>query len=68
MVQARTNANDKMTVNDKTKQNIMHREKYSSINCAEWWIRAKGCPDLNCEVWDLLLEVADLKQKVPDPT
>jgi len=22
-------------------QNIMHREKYSNINCGEWWIPAK---------------------------
>ena len=27
----------------------------------------KKVPDLNCEVQDLLLEVVDLKQEVPDP-
>ena len=42
--QAWTNANDKMTVKDySVLQNIMHREKYSGINCAEWWIPAKRC-------------------------
>jgi len=44
----------------------VHREKYSSINCAEWWIPAKKVPDLKCEAQDLLLEVVDLKQEVPD--
>ena len=44
----------------------MHREKYSNIYCAEWWIPTKKVPDLYCEVQDLLLEVVDLKQEVPD--
>ena len=36
-------ANDKMTVKDYIfLQNIVHREKYSNINCAEWWIPAKS--------------------------
>jgi len=31
-----------MTVKDYVfLQNIMHREKYSNINCGEWWIPAK---------------------------
>jgi len=47
-------------------QNVKHREKYSSIKCADWWITATKVPDLNCEVHDLLLEVVDLKQEVPD--
>ena len=47
-------------------QNIMHREKYSNINSAEWWNPARKVPDLNCEVQDLLLEVVDLKQEAPD--
>jgi len=35
--QAWTNANDEMTAKDYTfLQDIMHREKYSNINCAEW--------------------------------
>ena len=42
--QARTNANDKMTVKDYIfLQNIMHREKYSNIKCTEWWIPGKRC-------------------------
>jgi len=44
----------------------MHREKYSNIYCAEWWILSKKVPDLYCEVQDLLVEVVDLKQEVPD--
>ena len=40
--QARTNANDKMIVKDYILlQNIMRREKYSNISCAEWWITAE---------------------------
>jgi len=38
-----TNVNDKMAVKDYIFQNIMHTEKYSDINCAEWWIPAKRC-------------------------
>jgi len=39
-----TNANDKMTVKDYIfLQNIMHREKYSNINCAKWWIPTNRC-------------------------
>jgi len=30
------------------------------------WIPEKKVPDLNCEAQDLLLEVVDLKQEVPD--
>jgi len=37
-----------------------------NINCAEWWILAERVPDLNCEVQDLLLEIVDLEQQVPD--
>ena len=42
-------------------QNIMHSEKYSNINCAEWWIPAKRCRISivryricykRCRVWD----------------
>jgi len=40
----------------------MHREKYSNINSAEWWIPAKKVPDLNCEVQNLSLEVVHLKR------
>jgi len=43
-----------------------HRETYSNIKCAEWWIPEKKMPDLNCAVRDLLLEVVGLKQEVPD--
>jgi len=46
-------------------QNIMRREKYSNISCAEWWIPVVTV-DLNCEVYDLLLELVDLKQELPD--
>jgi len=42
--QAQTNANDKKTVKDYIfLQNSTHTEKYSNINCAEWWIPAKRC-------------------------
>jgi len=37
-----------------------------NINCAGWWILAERVPDLNCEEQDLLLEVVDLEQQVPD--
>ena len=42
--QAWTNANDKLTVKDYIFfQNIMRTEKYSNINCTEWWVPAKRC-------------------------
>jgi len=42
--QAWTKANDKMTVKDNILlQNIMHRERYSNVNCAETGKGEKGC-------------------------
>jgi len=67
LYQAWANAKDKMSVKDYIfLQNIMHREKHLKVNCTEWWIPAKKVPDLNFGVQDLLLEVVDLKQEVPD--
>jgi len=50
-------------------QNIMHREKYSNINCALCRVvnPSKKVPDFNCELQDLSTEVVDLKNEVPDP-
>ena len=52
-----------MTVNDQFfyKTSCIEK-KYSNINCAESWMVA----DVNCELQDLLLEVVDLIQEVPD--
>ena len=64
--QARTNANDKITVKD-----YIFLQKTS---CIEKILKYKTCrvvdpskkkvPDLSCEVQDLLPEVVDLKQEV----
>ena len=47
-------------------QNIVHREKYSKYKLCTVVDPSKKVPYLNCEVQDLLLEVVDLKQEVPD--
>jgi len=44
----------------------MHREKYSTINCAEWWIPAKRCRISIVRYMICQIEVVDLKQEVPD--
>jgi len=63
--QARTNANDKISVKDYIfVQNIMHTEKYSNVDCTETEKGAKWCQILltNLNYYlDLLLEVVDLK-------
>ena len=65
--QARTNTNDKMTVKDYIfLQNIMHREKILKYKLYTVVDPRKKVPDFNCEVRDLLLEVVDLKQEMPD--
>jgi len=65
--QARTNANDKMTVTDYIfLQNIMHREKMLRYKLCRVVDPSKKVPDLNCELQDRLLDVVDLRQQVPD--
>ena len=47
-------------------QNVMHREKILKYKLCRVVDPSKKVPELNCEVEDLLLEVVDLKQEVPD--
>jgi len=59
--QARTNANDKMTVKDYiffTKHHAYRILKYKLYRVVD---PGKKVPDLNCGVQDLLLEVVDLE-------
>ena len=43
LYQAWTSANDKMTVKGDFFHKTSRIQKYSNINCAEWWISAKRC-------------------------
>ena len=62
--QARTNANDKVTVKDYTFFTKYYEQrkilKYKVCRVVD---PSKKVPDLNCEVQDLLLEVVDLKRE-----
>jgi len=65
--QAWTNANDKMTAKDYIFfiKHHAYRKILKYILCRVME-PSKKMPHLNCEVQDLLFEVVDLKQEVPD--
>ena len=64
--QAWTNANEKMTVKD-----YIFWKHHAYRKILKYTLRrvvdpSKKVPDLNCRVQDLLLEVVNFKQEVPD--